>query len=299
MTETNLIIPTTESETVEFKSTFNGTVIETLVAFANTKGGTVFVGVNDAGKIVGVTLSKESVQQWVNTIKSKTEPSLMPDIDIIEVDDKQVVTIHIIEYPVKPISNQGRYYRRISNSNHLMTASEVSDCFLQSMQYSWDSYIHQNATFDDLDPNRIEKFINRINDKGRIHLDGSNIDKLRKLNLIKDNLPTNAAMLLFAKEPLMYDVHAGRLKTPDMILDDKIIRNTLFEEVEETIRYIIGHLKVAYEISAETVKKTTQRTEIFEYPLEAIRELVLNAIIHRKYNNPIDIQINPVRYNQL
>ena len=49
----------------------------------------------------------------------------------------------------------------------------------------------------------------------------------------------------------------------------------------------------------KTIKKTTQRTGIFEYPLEAIRELVLNAIIHRKYNNPIDIQINPVRYNQL
>jgi len=50
-------------------------------------------------------------------------------------------------------------------------------------------------------------------------------------------------------------------------------------------------LKVAYEITSETVKRTTKRTEIFEYPLEAIRELVLNAIIHRKYNNPIDIQI--------
>ena len=255
MTEISPVIPIIESDTVEFKSTFNGTVIETLVAFANTKGGTVYVGVNDAGKIVGVTLSKESVQQWVNSIKSKTEPSLMPDIDIIEVDDKQIVTIHIIEYPVKPLSIQGKYYRKISNSNHLMTASEVSDCFLQSMQYSWDSYTHQNATFDDLDSNRIEKFINRINEKGRIHLEGSNFEKLRKLNLIKDNLPTNAAMLLFAKEPLMYDVHAGRLKTPDMILDDKIIRNTLFEAVEETIRYIIGHLKVAYEISAENHKK--------------------------------------------
>lgn len=80
-------------------------------------------------------------------------------------------------------------------------------------------------------------------------------------------------MLLFAKEPLMYDIHVGRLKTSSLILDDKIIRNTLFEAVEETMRYIIGHLKVAYEITGET----TQRTEIFEYPLTAIRELVLNS----------------------
>ncbi|PIV62125.1 MAG: ATP-dependent DNA helicase, partial [Bacteroidetes bacterium CG02_land_8_20_14_3_00_31_25] len=84
---------------------------------------------------------------------------------------------------------------------------------------------------------------------------------------------------------------AGRLKTPDLILDDKILRNTLFELVEETMRYIISHLKVAYEISSKTVLKTTQRTEIFEYPLEALRELVLNSIIHRKYNSSVDIQI--------
>jgi len=220
--ERKLIIPKTESNTIEFKTSFSVAVIETLVAFANTNGGTVYVGVNDTGKIIGVTLSNESVQQWINSIKSKTEPSLMPDVKILEVEEKLVVAIHIIEYPVKPLSIQGRYYKRITNSNHLMNASEVSDCYLQSMQYSWDSYIHQNARFDDLDPNRIEKFINRINEKGRIQLEGSSFEKLRKLNLIKDDLPTNAAMLLFAKEPLMYDVHAGRLKTSDMILDDKI-----------------------------------------------------------------------------
>jgi len=192
---------------------------------------------------------------------------------------------------VKPLAVQGRYYRRIGSSNHLMNAAEVSDCYLKTMQYSWDSYVRPDTSLDDLDDLRIERFLNRINQRGRIRLEGSIFDKLRKLNLIKDNLPTNAAMLLFAKEPLMYDVHAGRLKTPDMILDDRIIRNTLFETVEETMRYIIGHLKVAYEITSETVRESTQRREIFEYPLDAVRELVLNAIIHRKYDSPVDIQI--------
>jgi len=168
MKKTNNILPKTESDTIEFKTSFTVAVIETLVAFANTKGGTVYVGVTDAGKIVGVTLSTESVQQWVNVIKSKTEPSLMPDVDILEIEEKQVVAIHIIEYPVKPLSIQGRYYKRIINSNHLMNASEVSDCFLQSMQYSWDAYVRSDATLDDLDPKRIQKFINRINEKGRI-----------------------------------------------------------------------------------------------------------------------------------
>jgi len=62
-------------------------------------------------------------------------------------------------------------------------------------------------------------------------------------------------MLLFAKQPLMFDIQAGRLKTNDYILDNIIIRDTLFEVVEVTMKYIISHLKVAYEISTETVKK--------------------------------------------
>ncbi|OIP85069.1 MAG: hypothetical protein AUK44_00560 [Porphyromonadaceae bacterium CG2_30_38_12] len=284
-------IPTSESDQIEFKTSFNEDVIVSLVAFANTKGGSVYVGIADNGKIIGVTLSAESVQQWVNSIKSKTVPSLMPDVEVLEINGKQIVAIRIIEYPVKPLSVQGKYYRRIQNSNHLMSASEVSDCYMQSMQYSWDSYLHTGSSIKDLDPLRIRKFINRLNEKGRINLDGSDIEILQKLKLIKDNKPTNAAILLFAKDPLMYDVHAGRLKTPDMILDDRIIRNTLFEAVDETMRYIISHLKVAYEISDETVRTTTQRTEIFEYPLDALRELVLNAIIHRKYNSTVDIQI--------
>jgi ATP-dependent DNA helicase RecG len=96
------------------------------------------------------------------------------------------------------------------------------------------------------------------------------MDVLRKLSLIKDDKPTNASMLLFAKQPLMFDIQAGRLKTNDYILDNFIIRDTLFEAVEKTMKYIISHLKVAYEISTETVKKSTRRKEIFEYPLEAL-----------------------------
>ena len=61
-----------ESEVVEFKSSFNSEVIETLVAFANTRGGIVYVGVKDDGKIVGIEINSESVQKWINEIKMKT-----------------------------------------------------------------------------------------------------------------------------------------------------------------------------------------------------------------------------------
>lgn len=94
-------------------------------------------------------------------------------------------------------------------------------------------------------------------------------------------------MLLFSKEELYYNVHVGRFKSSSHIIDDKVIRGKLFDVVENTMSFIISHLKVAFEITG----KTTERVEIFEYPLSAIRELVLNAIVHRDYTNPTDIQI--------
>ncbi|MBU4269164.1 MAG: winged helix-turn-helix transcriptional regulator [Acidobacteria bacterium] len=65
-----------ESEVVEFKTTFDQATIETLTAFANTKGGTVIVGVKNTGNINGIQLGKETVQQWLNQIKASTFPFL-------------------------------------------------------------------------------------------------------------------------------------------------------------------------------------------------------------------------------
>jgi ATP-dependent DNA helicase RecG len=71
------IIQQGESETLEFKTSFSDEVIVSLVAFANLKGGTVCVGVSDKAEIKGVDLGKETVQNWVNEIKEKTEPSII------------------------------------------------------------------------------------------------------------------------------------------------------------------------------------------------------------------------------
>lgn len=67
-------------------------------------------------------------------------------------------------------------------------------------------------------------------------------------------------------------------------------KTSLFEAVEECMKYIISHLKVAFEFTGEI-----QRNEIFEYPISAIRELVLNAVVHRDYTSPGDIQIKNFR----
>ena len=126
MTTPNLTLPTIESEHVEFKVSFSDEVIITLVAFSNSKGGTVYIGITDLGQVKGFRLGKETIAQWINEIKNKTVPILIPDIEEITFEGKTVVTLRVKEYPVKPVSIKGRYYKRTGNSNHLMSVAAQS-----------------------------------------------------------------------------------------------------------------------------------------------------------------------------
>lgn len=275
-----------ENTTIEFKQSFDKEAIETVVAFANTRGGVVLIGVADDGKILGTTITKESIQNYINQIKVGTQPSLIVDIAVMNIEQKTILIITVDEFPIKPVSYKGRYFKRIGNSNHQLSLTEVSHMHLQSLQLSWDAYPDSKASLDDLDEMKMQKFFAKVNESGRFKLAGSIVDNLQKLNLLQNSTPTHAAKLLFGCEQTVHNIHIGRFKTPSMILDDKMVRNTLFEAVEETMMYLLFHIKVAFEFTGEI-----ERTEIFEYPKAALRELILNAIVHRDYASPIDIQI--------
>ena len=289
MTEKEIldIIKSGENSFVEFKLNFNIDVIISLCAFANAKGGKVIIGISDIGEVRGISIHKESFQTWLNEIKSKTIPSIIPDIEVVDINNKKILIISIPEFPIKPVSMQGRYFQRKNNSNHQLSLNEISDLYIQSMQISWDSYTYPNSTINDINLKKVAVFINNVNKIGRFHIEEIEIKALEKLGLIKENKPTNAGMILFSKENLRYNVHIGKFKTPDKIIADKMINGNLFDVLEESLQVIIGHLKFAFEITG----KTTQRTEIPEYPLNAIRELLVNSLVHRDYKSSIDIQI--------
>ena len=104
-----------ENQHIEFKSSFNDGVIETLTAFVNTDGGKVLVGVSDSGEPVkGFTIGNETVQRWTNEIKNKTQPSIVPNSRVIEYKGTRIVELSVVEFPVKPVSCKGRYYKRVS-----------------------------------------------------------------------------------------------------------------------------------------------------------------------------------------
>ena len=244
------------------------------MAFANAKGGRVLVGVTDRGAVQGTTLGKESLNEWLGKIKDATSPVLIPDIQAHSLDGKTIVEISIAEYPVKPVNTRGRYYKRIASSNHALNTGEIADLYMQALQLSWDAYEAQGHRAEQLSAEKIRRFIRLVNQHGRFELDETNPDAaLEKLHYLKNGQPTWAAMLLFAQEPLRHNVHIGRFKTPSLIIDDRQFTDTLFEVVEQAMKFIVSHISVAFEFDG-----SIQRKERFAYPLPALREALLNAV---------------------
>ncbi len=283
MTEKTLLnlIKFGESENLEFKSTFNKEVTETLVSFANSSGGYVLIGVSSSAKIIGVDLNDESVQNWINEIKSKTNFTIVPEVFIVESNYKKVVALKIDEYPIKPVSVQGKHLKRIANSNHLMSVDEISNEHLRTLNSSWDFYKDPFHNINDIDLDKVRKFIRKIEINSDVIIDNDPIHFLTKIELIRDGQITLGAYLLFAKDYcLISDIQVGRFKSETAIIDAISLNTDLFTEVENVIAFIKKHLMVEYIITG-----APERIERFDYPLEAIREIVINMIVHRDYRN--------------
>lgn len=120
-----------ESVTVNFKTSFDCETVETVVAFANTHGGTILVGIANNGSVTGTTVGKETLNDWLGQIKSSTSPMVIPDIESFSMSGKTVVAIKVGEYPVKPVKTKGRYFKRIASSNHQLSLSELNNLYMQ------------------------------------------------------------------------------------------------------------------------------------------------------------------------
>ncbi len=273
-----------ESHKIELKTSFQKEVIETIVAFANAKGGKIIIGVDDSAEIIGVELQKETIQSWINQIKQNTSPSIIPDIDIFEIKNKKIVQIDIKEFPVKPISYKNRYYVRKANSNHIMNFQEVANEYLKTKNSSWDYYIDTQQKFSDISLEKVEKFIHRIETNYDRSFDDTPMHVLYKYDLVRDDKITFGAYLLFAKGfcPIS-GIQVGRFKTSTDIIDSISLNCDILGEVDQILMFIKKHFMVEYIFSGNP-----QREEKYDYPVNAIREIVLNMIVHRDYHDSSD-----------
>ena len=280
-----------ESATVEFKEGFDKKTVETIVAFSNTVGGVILIGVTDKGEVKGVSVGRETLKNWVNKVSQSTDPRVIPDVELVDLDGKNVVVLKVKEFPIKPVSTNGRCFRRVGNSNHMMTPQEISEMHMHSIGMSWDAFPAGDKTIEDIDLSKVERYIEDANSTGRRRIKEKPLEVLRKLELVKDGRVTWAAILLFGREPqkplLQSAVHCGRFKKDKtVILDDLMVETDLINQVDEVMKFITRHISVRYEFDGKA-----RRKEIWEYPLEALREAVINAIVHRDYTSPSNIQV--------
>jgi len=281
-----------ESETVEFKESFDRECIEAACAFANTRGGTIFIGINDKGEIKGIQLGKRTPNVWINQIIQSTEPKVMIRPEKLSVKKKAVIAFLVSESRIKPVSFKGRYFKRIGSSNRQMSWEDITKLVLESVGTTWDGLIEPRATLEDIDLEKVKKFVSLCNKTGRrpIPENEAPLMTLEKLELIQKEKPTRAAILLFGKNPQRFYLQAilkmGRFRSETIIVDDKEVHGTLLEQVEEAMLYFRDRLQTRFEFTGEL-----QRKVIWEYPLEALRETVINAVCHRDYLDSANTQI--------
>ena len=277
------IISNGESQTIEFKSGFNNEVIISLSAFVNTKGGTVIIGVSNKGKVTGISVNQEIIKNWINEIKQKTSPSIIPESKTVPIDNKNILVLSVNEFPVKPVSVRGRYYKRCEASNQQLTTDEIVEMKFVSLNKSFDSFI-VDTKISELNNDVLKIFHQRIEQSGHYKSSGKIITDLAKLGFIQSGKITKAAELLFDTHHTA--IHIGRFKNPETIIDDIVIRSPLIIAVDEAMEFIKKNIRLAYQFTGEL-----QRKDRWQYPLPAIRELLLNAIIHKDYRNPTDVII--------
>ena len=273
-----------ESENVEFKENFDKKAIETAVAFANTKGGIILIGVSDKNEVKGVQIGKETLKKWANQISQSTEPGIIPEIGHSGIDDKRVVIIRIKEFPIKPVSIRGRYLIRMGNSNRIMPKYEIAQMHFHSTGMSWDKLPARDTMIEDIDFEKVKRYIKKANETGRRKIgdDEKPLQVLEKLELIKEEQPTWAAILLFRKDTKRFlsqaAIHCGRFKEETIVIDDRMIEGTIIEQVDEVMSFIRKNINVKFVMTGKPA-----REQVWDYPLEALREAIINAVCHRDY----------------
>ncbi|QAR32759.1 transcriptional regulator [Geovibrio thiophilus] len=271
-----------ENQNIEYKESWNDDHLKQLCSFANAQGGVLYVGINDKGEIVGIDNYKKLTDDLPNKIQSKL--GIFPEINLNEQDGMHFLEIHIRPSSMA-ISLSGRYYQRTGSTTKELVGNALTEFLLRKSGMSWGDVIEEDAMFDDIDNDSIAVYLNDAERSGRIP-DAKNLSVLElldKLNLTKNGRLKRAAIILFGKNPEKFYRHTyvkvGRFVGGEIspkfheIIEGNIIslQKRVFEIIET--KFIIKN------ISFEGVN----RIETPEYPFPALREAILNALIHRDY----------------
>jgi len=271
-----------ESETVEFKPSLSqmDKITESISAFSNTKGGTVVIGVSDKGEVLGVDIGKNTIESLANQIKQNTDPMVYPSIRVEKSDIKQVMIIEVGESKQKPVLAFGRAYKRVGKSNQKLGFEGIRNLALESSKVFWDERVCEDSSSDDIDEGKVRWFLKIAKYERRLELNPEAPigEALEKLELLREGKLINAAILLFGKNPQRFikqsETRCARFKgtKPLEFIDMKVFGGNIIDQREDALEFVKEHIKLHAKIVG------MERIETWEYPIDAIREAITNAI---------------------
>lgn len=277
--ELDTIIQSLEGYKIEFKRSVNADLAKEFVAFANSSGGRIFIGIENDGRITGVKVNNDLLSR-VQSIASDCDPS----IDIEMETFNNILIVHVPEGNKKPYRcSTGFYFRNGPNSEKLST-EEIGQFFKDEGKLKFDEVERKDIEY----PEQLnESAIIRFKQLADIKSDITDDELLTNLGLVyhKDLKPVinNTGVLFFIQTPSKYIpqsavtcvVYKGNSKVD--ILDKKTFDFDIISNIDEAITFLKRHLNLSYEI------KTRQRKEKLEIPEVVLREAVVNAVAHRDY----------------
>jgi ATP-dependent DNA helicase RecG len=271
-----LLIAEGEGLTIEYKEHFSPRIAEDMVAFANTRGGTIVLGVRDDHTVIGETLTNSLKAQVLSVARN-----CAPSIDVSVKQAGTVIAVSVPEGREKPYSCSAGYFRRLDAVTQKMSNHELRLMFQASDGVPFEERICRAATLDDLSKNKIRGFMKNSGISGRaLSVEGF----LRSIKLAKPEGITNGAVLLFGAEPWRFlhqcEMTCIRFSDPEGvdIFDRVDSKDDLITQFDTAMFFMKKHL------NRRSIIQGTYRREAYDVPEEAFREAIANAVLHRDYS---------------
>ena len=271
-----------EQQNIEYKQSWHDDYLKWVCGFANAIGGVIYIGKDDSGTVVHLPDYKALMETIPNKIRDLM--GIICDVQLHTENGKNYISIQVNPYTV-PVSLRGRYYYRSGSTKMELTGVELNEFLLKKAGKTWDDVVEEGATIADIDENSLTKFINDSKKKGRMpDTTGLNTFQiLDKLRLTEGAKLKRGALILFGKDPNRFypniQVKIGRFGTDasDLKFQEVIEGNLvhLVQEVQVQLNYKFLTRPIAFE--------GFQRVEKDQYPIQALREMLLNALVHRTY----------------
>ncbi len=279
-----------ETESTEYKRSLAELreIVETVAAFATSTGGTLRVGIEPQGDSVGVQIGAGTLEQLANSIKLSTDPPRYPSITFEGSESSAIIVITVEESPVKPVMAYHRPMKRVGRTNQVLSREETHRLLEHTTGRSWDSLPCRGLDLEGIDHQAIASFLRRSGQE--TELGSQNV--LTSLKMLTPDGLCNSAALLFARNPQQFIVEA-QVKcarflgaTSVQFLDERTLDGNVFSQLDEAVAFVTRNTRQAIVITGRPEREVVQ-----EYPPEAVREAVINAICHRDYAMAGTVQV--------